>query len=170
MRRIGVLVLVVLFAITGCGGGSSTPKAEPTGSTSNPVTSPSPTTATVAQYASVIAQREAGIRRDYERIRSCAIFISSATTCGLATVTVRADMFVLVNELTGKSRQTGTSFLGAPPAEVAALAATTVADARAANREAGKLHRPLTPNKMVPLDIALETLTNDLSGWKPYGA
>ncbi|MFK0002541.1 hypothetical protein [Paenarthrobacter sp. NPDC090522] len=117
--------LLVGASLSGCGGASGAAQADSvTSATATPTPSPTPT-ATVAQFASIITEREADWRDYEDNIVDCALAsigktaIDSVkrTTCGYS---------VSVVVLTAKQAAVQIRKLPAPPAEVQSLVTRTL--------------------------------------------
>ena len=171
MKRIGFMVAALAMAAA-CGGSSSAGSAALSpAATSTP--SAAVQTATIAQYASIVASSERSIRSGAKYVEQCPTFGAESIppTCAGWAVDVNATATTLYTKLTGAEgpdKPTNQLFIGAPPTEIATLVADTKAAAKAASkiqnyRSAGAVGR------YVRFQYAVRQLLEQLDAWKPYG-
>lgn len=116
-------LFVVLLAglLAGCAGGSA-PSAGSSSTSPSATPSATGTTASVGQYAGIIAGYREDVARDAETLKGCVID-SADTTCEITLLTVSVMSEGLSTELEGASVDGPNNglYIGAPPAEIARL-------------------------------------------------
>jgi hypothetical protein len=174
MREAGVIPVVLAVALlAGCGasGGAQQGSASKTHGSASVGTSlsttPSPTesTATAAQYASIVAKDQQSMAdsirsftRDY-----CAVDPSAPPRCLAEALALNLEAQTLVLELNGAKDPSSPTFIGAPPSDVAPLVDDTLGAARTLAR-ASKGMKP----KMVQVEFAIDDLQREFAAWSPY--
>ncbi|MCX8454606.1 hypothetical protein [Paenarthrobacter ureafaciens] len=169
-----LLVGAVLISVglTGCGGASEASQVEKTTAAAASPTSTSTPTATVAQFASIITEREADWREYEDNIVDCALAsigktaIDSIkrTTCGYS---------VTVVVLTAKQAAAQIRKLPTPPAEVQSLVKRTLTnlDALAKNPAPTACEDKQSEACDAAITQAngeIRPLITVLDAWKPY--
>lgn len=167
----GAALAASILVLTGCAGSSSTagPSSQPASVTPTPTPTP---TASIAQFASILTEREKGWR-DYEaNIMDCAfasigtapIDSMKRTTCGYTVQTIT---------LTAKQAAVEIRRLPAPPKEIESLVARTL-------RSLDTIAKNDTPTackdtQSATCDAAITQANGDirfltpvLDAWKPY--
>ncbi|WP_405475588.1 hypothetical protein [Paenarthrobacter ilicis] len=170
MRKEWGLILLVSVGLTGC---------STTGSESAPVTStavtatPTPTpTATVAQFASIITEREEAWREYEDNIVACAlasigdtaIDFAKRTTCGYTVSTV---------VLTAKQAAAQIRKLPAPPAELHSLVARTLTNLDVLAKNPARTacedkQSEACDSAITQANGEIRPLITVLDAWKPY--
>ena len=159
-RLLIVAPLLFLAPVTGCSGGTAA------------TSTPSPSTATVAQYASVISKNSPDVTKSAADINDCFIhgdpFSADRKTveCALAPLTAGSVARVLLKDL---------SALQPAPQEIAELAATTTKAAAEASVAANTVEvtcsiKTCNGANYLALLGAMGRLDAQMRAWRPYGA
>jgi uncharacterized protein YceK len=170
MKRIALLVALV--TLVGCSSGASKPKATTVARSTS--ASPSASTASVAQWGSMVATRQTPVLAQAAKIADCPIEdVPGDLTCGLGKLT-----FALTVETFGVyfSNASHADSLGPPPSEVSALVVETqsvvdgmkVADDARQAACVTKTAGTNCPTAMMAWESAKDSVLSTLNGWKPY--
>ena len=189
MKRV---IATVALLLAGCAASPGVTPAVPTASpsASTKVTSPSASasgrTATVAQYASLIARNKSDYVGQIDTLldsRKCAITspgdvdVPGSIVCSAGIVTLGFEAETLSIILSGAMDPTKPKlFIGEPPAEIKSLIAETITasqevktSSEAASACATK-DGPGCTTKLFTLFTALKDMRAQFDAWKPFGA
>lgn len=187
MKRLIVAVALVLAGCAAPGVTPAVPTASP--STSAKVTSPSASasgrTATVAQYASLIARNKSDYVGQIDKLldsRQCAITspghvdVPGSIVCSAGIVTLGYQAETLSIILSGAMDPTKPKlFIGEPPAEIKSLIAETITasqEVKTSSEAASACATKDGPNcttKLFTLFTALKDMRAQFDAWKPFG-
>jgi hypothetical protein len=168
------LASIALAGCTGEGAGSAeaTVSAAPAASASH---TPESAEATTAQWASRVAESQAGIRDAYASWNDSECLPTNVTPiCAASLVTMALSAEVLALGMEGGLKEDVPASLGVPPDEIAALVDQTIADARAATDSSKTAGDACLAGECVSEAFGAVTdydsLTSTLDAWAPYGA
>lgn len=184
-RRALLLLPILLFA---CGGddegGETTTTAAPQSTTSS---TEEEETATVGQYASIVAEVRPDILSNIASAEDC-LFLWEPYACDIAgglstgTVGINAQRLEVGLTAAAEDRPNNRLYIGRPPDELERLVEDTITDAREVidgadqfNKEncAAQPGAEVEPTNACPeaaatLSLALSSLENQLRAWEPY--
>jgi len=169
-----VAVVMCAIGVAGCLRGDSPPESSgavtPTAEPSTPDTAQ----ATVAQWASRVAESRAGIRdahASWEENQCLPTNVTPICSAYLLTMSMSAEVLALGIE--GGTKEGAPGFLGDPPDEIASLVARTHEDARAAADSAGAATDVCQAGECTGEAYAAVadygSLVATLDAWSPYG-
>lgn len=175
MRRT-IAAAVALVTLAACGNDDEptvTPSPAPT--PTDPTLTPTPAepeTATVAQYASLIAEHEGGWRESVATIEDTCTDPDAIPICAATYLTASFQAETLALDLSGAGDE-----IGEPPTEIADLladtgaAASAYADAYEAWSATGcedPLDLECGVSESFEMGMALDELTEKFDAWEPY--
>jgi hypothetical protein len=135
-------------------------RAQPTGSSLTPTEK----VATTTQYASALASPIRSFRKTWANYQDQLCAVDDTTACKLMTLTLNVDAQLIISKIAGAQKVGSTAYIGAPPAEIAAL----VEETRAA---AAALDYAIPDDASEPTDNVFlrgGSLDHALDGWQPY--
>lgn len=167
MRRI-LVVGIAALALSACGssgGADNTTTPQPSS------TSASPTTATVSQWASVVAAERDSQLEDLNKFSDDCLLAPVAglgeATCGIQAITVGA-----IGETARLTMSNARSSLGEPPSEIAALVSQHEAAGASLSQASDVLPDTCPEEKCMDewaaLVEAVDEMTSALNAWQPY--
>lgn len=182
MKRLTLLTTVLAAGavlLTGCGGA---PTAAPT---PMPTAIPTVQTATVAQYASLVAREKSDFVATIDKLLdsdTCALTspgrveVNSPGLCNAYAVTAGLQAMTLSVTLTGAKNPDAQMYVGEPPQEIKPLvtSAVTAADQVSATQEAAQ--ECFTSNgdgcttKLFDFYRALTDMRSEFNAWNAYAA
>ncbi len=163
MKRVA---LVLLVALTACGGGGETSSID---SAPTPSASASSDEATVRQYASLIAEQETDLQQQIEQARDCGIAFTD--TCRITALSLRYNAETLNISLDGATKPGVPAYIGPVPAELDSLVADTK---RAALAIVDQYEAEVSTcgtdciGAHTRYGITAGRLADELRGWSPY--
>lgn len=182
MKQVTLLATVVAAGcvlLTGCGGG---PAAAPT---PTPTASPTGKTATVAQYASLVAREKSDNVATINKLldsNTCALTspgrveVRSPGLCSAYAVTAGLQAMTLSVMLTGAKNPDAQMYVGEPPQEIKPLVASAVAAADKVSTTQTAAQDCFTSStdgcttKLFDFYRALTDLRSEFNAWNAYSA
>ncbi len=164
MRFAPVLLVLLLSA---CGGSGTT-----TADTPEATSSPTPTkqTATIEQYASIIAENRRDVDETMMQLEECSI--DAISTCGFVALSASTRAEIVALQLNGASDPKSLKYVGDPPAEVAPLVDDTVSAAENVTRAFETYEvcgAPAEcPTELFKVAMEFESLQESMDAWGPY--
>jgi hypothetical protein len=179
LRRITVLTVIALAAIGCSGGDDDTDAAEASTTTAVDETTTTEATATVGQFASIVAQYRPHITELLPSVGDCELDLVSGQRCGevssidMLTLSITAETLRTV--LSGAGDPSSRTFVGAVPAEIEDLVADTLEEAGFVAEQANidGTTEPCRPDGSTAGTCAffflhVRSLERVLAGWDPY--
>jgi hypothetical protein len=171
----GALGFLLLAVITACGGSSDEPSKSAASAVSSPVAtasaSPTVKTATIGQYASIVAEQRAAISERAKELEGCVLDASDfVCKAGVLSASLEAQTLDIKLESAGVDGPGNQVFIGAPPDEIAALVAETRAAAKALQAKADLASecKGKCISEFADASFAASDLNDKLAGWEPY--
>ena len=161
---------LALTAAAGCTS-TATPDAAQTppspSASASATTSPTAATATVEQYASIVAS----VERDLRQAAKSTECEPTVPACALTMLSIQPTAGLLAREL-----QAAPDEIGYPPAEIAALVSDTAAKAREFEKAGEKMQRVCSDrpasvgclSQQIEAGISWGSLESTLDAWGPY--
>jgi hypothetical protein len=180
----GIATTALVLALTGCGGRDSSNEGAAVPSNETPATSspsPSESTATQEQYASLIARRS-NIVHDLEEMSHCnwsgsgSLGTNGDLTCPLGVLSLQYEAMTVRLDLLNAQGQGLPKFdIGPPPAELQSLVDETVQSAqtlakalKAVTPACAQTAAGLCGSKRVDASFAIDDMQHTLAAWGPY--
>ena len=177
LRVVALLTgLFVVSAVAACGSGDTTAKSadaspSPIASTAVDSAAAAHPTASVAQYASIIAKERADFAESAEKLRPCAIdssdFVCVATLLSASLQAETLDIQLEGASVDGPNNQL---YIGPPPAEIESLVADTRSAAQEvqARADAYDACSSRCEDEFAQAYFAASDLDDQLKAWEPY--